>query len=82
MKQLKFLGDDLQRAVVKIEVPSKFKNEAMRDLQQMNLHRASLFPDLDGYASSLRLRYESKQTPEELEKLQKEKIDQGFPFFP
>lgn len=82
MKQLKFLGNDLERAVVKIEVPSRFKNEALRDLQQMNLHRASLFPDLDGYASSLRLRYESMHTPDELEKLHRDKMDQGFPFFP
>ena len=83
MKQLKFLGDDLKRAVVKIEVPSRYKNEALRDLLQMNLHRASLFPDLDGYASSLRLRYESMHTPEEVLKQHMEKTaDKDFPFFP
>ena len=83
MNQLKFLGDDIEKAVVKIEVPSRFKNEALRDLLQMNLHRASLFPDLDGYASSLRLRYESRHTPEEVLKQHMEKIaDQDFPFFP
>jgi hypothetical protein len=83
MKQLKFLGDDLAKAVVKIEVPSRYKNEALRDLLQMNLHRASLFPDLDGYAASLRLRYESMKTPDELERQIQEKIeDQDFPFFP
>jgi hypothetical protein len=83
MKQLRFLGDDLAKAVVKIEVPSRYKNEALRDLLQMNLHRASLFPDLDGYASSLRLRYESMKTPDELAKQFQEKIDdKDFPFFP
>jgi hypothetical protein len=83
MKQLRFLGDDLAKAVVKIEVPSRCKNEALRDLLQMNLHKASLFPDLDGYASSLRLRYESMKTPDELEKQFQEKSeDQDFPFFP
>jgi len=83
MRQLKFLGDDLEKAVVKIEVPSRYKNEALRDLQQMNVHRASLFPDLDGYASSLRLRYESRRTPDEMLKQLQEKIDdQEFPFFP
>jgi hypothetical protein len=83
MKQLKFLGDDIEKAVVKIEIPSSFKNEALRDLLQMNLHRASLFPDLDGYASSLRLRYESMKTPEEIAAHQKQKLkDKNFPFFP
>jgi hypothetical protein len=83
MKQLRFLDDDLAKSVVKIEVPSHCKNEALRDLQQMNLHRASLFPDLDGYASSLKLRYESMKTPDEVAKQFQEKIeDKEFPFFP
>ncbi len=83
MEQLHFLGEDISRAVVKIEIPSYFKNEALRDLLQMNLHRASLFPDLDGYASSLRLRYESMKTPQEAGEERRIKLqDQNFPFFP
>ena len=82
-EQLNFLGDDIKKAVVKIEIPSVFKNEALRDLQQMNLHRASLFPDLDGYAASLRLRYESMKTPQEsLGEHQRKLEDRNFPFFP
>ena len=65
MEQLLFLGNDISKAVVKIEVPACERKQAMRDLQQMNLHRASLFPDLDGYALSLKLRYENMKTPEE-----------------
>lgn len=65
MDQLHFLGDTIEQAVVKIRIPSICRKEALRELNQMNLHRASLFPDLDGYALSLRLRYESMKTPEE-----------------
>jgi hypothetical protein len=65
MKQLDFLKDDIQKMVVKIVVPAKFQKEVLRDLQRMNLHRASLFPDLDGYAASMRLRYNSMKSPQE-----------------
>ena len=83
MEQLNFLGSDIEKTVVKIEIPGRFKNEALRDLQQMNLHRASLFPDLDGYAASLRLRYESMKTPNESEEERKQKLhDNNFPFYP
>jgi hypothetical protein len=65
LNQLKFLENDIGRAVVKIEMPSILHKQVIRDLQRMNLNRASLFPDLDGYAASLRLRYNSMKTPEE-----------------
>src|SRR5829696_8494294 len=83
MDQLFFLGTDLNKSVVKIEVPGCYRKEAMRELLQMNLHRASLFPDLDGYALSLKLRYDSLKTPDEIEKETKEKLkDQQYPFIP
>lgn len=83
MEQLGFLGDDLSKAVVKIELPSEQKKEALRELQQMNLHRASLFPDLDGYAASLRLRYESMRTPEEQEEeIRRKSHDDNYRLFP
>jgi len=65
MEQLQFLRTDISKAVVKIEMPGCYKKEVLRELLQMNLHRASLFPDLDGYALSLKLRYDSMKTPEE-----------------
>ena len=83
MEQLHFLGEDMHKAVVKIELPAAHKNEALRDLQQMNLNRASLFPDLDGYAASLRLRYESKLPPEQsIEQHLRKLADEDYPFFP
>lgn len=83
MEQLLFLQEDMPKAVVKLEVPSREKNTALRELLKMNLHRASLFPDLDGYAMSLRLRYNSLQTPEELEAESLEKQqDKQYPFYP
>lgn len=73
MKQLVFLKDYMEKAVVKIELPTVLQKEVLRDLLKMNLNRASLFPDLDGYAASLRLRYNSMRSSEELlvEQLQK-----------
>jgi hypothetical protein len=83
MEQLLFLEADMSMAVVKLEIPSSYKNEVMRDLLKMNLHRASLFPDLDGYALSLKLRYNSRKTPLELEKERDQKrTDEEYPFFP
>jgi hypothetical protein len=83
MDQLHFLGDSIDQAVVKIEIPTKSKKEALRELLQMNLHRASLFPDLDGYALSLKLRYESMKTPEErIEGNIRKLEDEGYQFMP
>lgn len=83
MDQLNFLQDDMARAVVKLEIPSRDKKEALRELLKMNLHRASLFPDLDGYALSLKLRYNSMKTPEEMdEEHRKKSSDTAYPFFP
>lgn len=83
MDQLHFLGDSIERAVVKIEIPSLFKKEALRELQQMNLHRASLFPDLDGYALSLKLRYDSMKTPgQAMEENMRKLVDESYQFIP
>lgn len=83
MDQLHFLSDTMEQAVVKIEIPAQFKNEALRELQQMNLHRASLFPDLDGYAVSLKLRYDSMKTPEQsLQENLRKLEDEGYQFLP
>ncbi|HEX6333702.1 MAG TPA: FRG domain-containing protein [Flavisolibacter sp.] len=83
MQQILFLGEDLDKAVVKIELPASCRSEALRDLQKMNLHRASLFPDLDGYAMSLRLRYECMKSPQDaLTETISKMDDPGFPFIP
>jgi hypothetical protein len=83
ISQLSFLGSELAKAVIKIELPSLLQKEVLRDLQRMNLNRASLFPDLDGYAASLRLRYNSLKTPEELLEDQIKMFeDDNFNFIP
>jgi hypothetical protein len=43
--------------VVKLIIPRHCLEEAMWDLQKMNITRTSLFPDLDGFAGSLRTRF-------------------------
>lgn len=83
MQQLGFLGEDLERALIKIVLPACQQKEVLRDLQRMNLNRASLFPDLDGYAASLRLRYNSMRTPEENLQAQLQLLqDKSFRFLP
>ena len=83
MSQLDFLGEEIEKVVIKIELSSLWQKEVLRDLQRMNLNRASLFPDLDGYAASLRLRYDSMKTPEEMLKQQIQKLDdKSFTFVP
>ena len=83
INQLNFLGPEISRAVIRIELPSILQKEVLRDLQRMNLNRASLFPDLDGYAASLRLRYNSLKTPEEIIEQEIKKVgDSNFKFFP
>jgi hypothetical protein len=39
--------------IVKIVLPRKIHNEAVWDLDQMNVNATSLFPGLDGFARSL-----------------------------
>lgn len=70
MDQLEFLGENISQAVIKLEIPAMLQKEALRNLQRMNINRASLFPDLDGYAASLKHRYNSMKTPEEILKHQ------------
>ncbi|TCJ17779.1 FRG domain-containing protein [Flaviaesturariibacter flavus] len=83
MEQLQFLGAEMPRAVLKIESPAALQKEVLRELQRMNLHRASLFPDLDGYAASLRIRYNALRSPEELLSEQLRRLgDTGYPYLP
>jgi hypothetical protein len=83
MNQLQFLGEDLEKTVVKMILPGSHRREVMRDLLQMNLHRASLFPDLDGYALSLRLRYDNMKSPREKKEEEELKSkSQEYPFYP
>lgn len=83
MEQLLFLGEDIAKAVVKLEVPAAEKKLAMRELHMMNLHRASLFPDLDGYALSLKFRYNNRKAPDEMKaELDQKQQDGSYPFLP
>jgi len=74
MDQLDFLEEDIQKAVVKIVLPASIKNEVLRDLQKLNINRASLFPDLDGYSQSLKIKYDSMLSMKEYINQRKEFI--------
>ena len=44
---------DKRENVIKIVIPKGLRKEALHNLYNMNILRTSLFPGLDGYASSL-----------------------------
>ena len=83
MEQLQFLDGSIAKAVLKITLPSKLKNEVLRDLQKMNINRASIFPDIDGYSVALKMKYNSMPTMDEYIKQQSELInDKKFTLYP
>ena len=83
MKQLGFLQEDSKKAIIKMELPATLRKGVLRDLQKMNINRASLFPDLDGYALSLKQRYNSMKSSEEMLAHQLQKAgDENFRFIP
>lgn len=63
INQLKFIKSDiLKKTFMKVTLPTSEKKRALRDMQKMNINRATLFPDLDGYAKSLLLKYSNLST--------------------
>lgn len=83
MEQLAFLGKDLSKTVVKLVLPARCRKVALRELQKMNLNRASLFPDLDGYALSLKLRYDNQKSPvEHAMEIDEKRQRPDYPFHP
>ena len=46
-------GHEDETHVIKLEIPSTLRKEALQNLFLMNISRTSLFPGLDGYAQSL-----------------------------
>lgn len=56
-EQLNFLNESLTNSLIKIEIPKTERKKALRDLEKMNITRASLFPSLDGFAKSLHIHF-------------------------
>lgn len=48
----------LAKHIVKIVLPITIRDEALYDLSRMNVNRAVLFPDIDGFSTHLRNLYE------------------------
>jgi hypothetical protein len=60
--------DTPERPVIrKLEVDGNHRIESLKHLREMNIHRASLFPGLDGFCQSLRLDLEIKAKGERQE---------------
>lgn len=56
--QLEFIKPSLLNEIfMKVTIPTSEKKKAIRDLIQMNITRATLFPGLDGFAKSLLMKY-------------------------
>jgi hypothetical protein len=60
MEQLKKYNwpEYLKDHVIKIVLPNRIKDEALYDLNRMNINRSTLFSDLDGYSAYLKKYYE------------------------
>ncbi len=52
----------LHKTIMKITIPSSERKTAIRDLIKMNITRATLFPNLDGFVKSLFLKYGNLST--------------------
>lgn len=48
----------LKEHIIKVVLPFSIKDEALYDLNRMNINRATLFPDLDGYSAYLKNYYD------------------------
>jgi hypothetical protein len=57
MDQFSFLEDFDDKPFVKIILPAKIRKEILINLQKMNINKVTLFPDLDGFAFSLKMKY-------------------------
>jgi hypothetical protein len=65
LMSMMFWSEIPERPVVrKFEVEGTLRCEFLKKLRVMNIHRASLFPALDGFAQSLRLDLELKDRDE------------------
>ncbi len=74
MEQLEFLDNLQQDSIIKMILPNKLNKEVLFDLNKMNINEASIFPDLDGYAKSLKMRYSIMKTiSERIDDIVKEK---------
>ncbi len=83
MEQLEFLEDDVEKTVVKLCLPTSLKNEVLRNLQKMNINRASIFPDLGGYSIGLKMKYNLTLSMNEyLERQAKLLKDRKFNLYP
>ena len=57
IEQLGFLNGVENESLIKVILPKSERNKALRDLERMNITRASLFPGLEGFAKSLHLKF-------------------------
>jgi hypothetical protein len=56
LDNLRALGPELPKKLVKIEISTAVRAEALEELNQVNINRATLFPGIDGLAQSLKYR--------------------------
>lgn len=75
-EQLNFLEEILDYSLINVQIPRSERKIALRDLEKMNITHASLFPGLDGFAKSLKLKFSTLttfgETGTSIAKLQKE----------
>ena len=80
-EQLDFLNGILDQSLIQILIPRTERNKVIRDLEKMNISHASLFPGIDGFAKSLKIKFSTLSTiselGENLNKLKREGLING-----
>lgn len=75
MEQMDFLSDANHKPIIKFIISVDLQKDVLTDLEKMNINRASLFPDLDGYARSLKMKYSIMNNFKESLKINTEEIE-------
>lgn len=77
-----FGGNGLKGHVVQIVLPNSVRQEALIDLDLMNINHATLFPGIDGFARSIGVDISKGPADEYLVRTERQNRADGFPYVP
>jgi len=75
IEQMDFLSDANYKPLIKFIISADLQKDVLTDLMKMNINRATLFPDLDGYARSLKSKYSIMNNFEESIKINTNELE-------
>ena len=72
--------DQMEDHIIKIVISNKLRAEILKDLNYMNINRATLFPGIDGFAQSLKLEILHLEDHGQIHQIVKKRKNYGWPF--